>query len=237
MKKISLLFVSIILIFSFCNTTEDNDDTNKTLETELVSVSYSLGTFNAIQLQKQGLDEINARVVGMGINHVFNSDSFLITQEESQKILERYFGRLREEMEVEQQRIQDSISIASKKWINERNVNEDPITTASGLQYEVHINGKGEISPTLENKVKVHYHGTLSDGTVFDSSIDRGEPVIFPVNGVIPGWTEALQLMQVGSKWQLTIPSDLAYGEQGIPQAGIGPNSTLHFEVELLKIN
>ena len=172
----------------------------------------------------------------MGINHVFNSDSLLITQEESQKILERYFGKLREEMEVVQQRIQDSISDASKKWIDERNVNEDPITTVSGLQYEVHINGKGEISPTLENKVKVHYHGTLSDGTVFDSSIDRGEPITHPANGFVPGFSEGVQLMVVGDKWKLTIPSDLAYGEQGLSQAGIPPNATLIFEVELLEI-
>jgi FKBP-type peptidyl-prolyl cis-trans isomerase FklB len=107
-------------------------------------------------------------------------------------------------------------------------------TTASGLQYKVVKSGSGK-TPGLNDTVKVHYHGTLIDGTVFDSSVDRGEPVTFPVNGVIPGWTEALQLMKVGDKWQLVIPAKLAYGENG---AGgkIGPNSVLQFDVELLAI-
>ena len=209
----------------------EKEDIN--IESQIDSLSYSLGTFNAIELQKQGLNEINGRAVGMGINHVFNSDSFLITQEESQKILERYFGKLREEMEAEKQRIQDSILTESKKWIEERNVNEDPIITASGLQYEVLINGKGE-HPTLENEVTVHYHGTFTNDTIFDSSIQRGQTASFGVTQVIKGWTEALQLMRVGDKWRLTIPSNLAYGEQGRP--GILPNSDLIFIVELISI-
>jgi FKBP-type peptidyl-prolyl cis-trans isomerase FklB len=108
------------------------------------------------------------------------------------------------------------------------------ITTASGLQYKVMKSGTGD-SPKLADKVKVHYHGTLIDGTVFDSSVQRGEPITFPVGGVIPGWVEALQLMKVGDKWQLFIPAKLAYGDQS-PSPAIPPNSVLIFEVELLGI-
>ena len=104
----------------------------------------------------------------------------------------------------------------------------------SGLQYKVIKSGSGK-TPKATDSVKVHYHGTLIDGTVFDSSVDRGEPITFPVNGVIKGWTEALQLMKEGDKWQLFIPSDLAYGERGAPPK-IAPNSTLVFEVELLAV-
>jgi FKBP-type peptidyl-prolyl cis-trans isomerase FklB len=107
-------------------------------------------------------------------------------------------------------------------------------TTASGLQYLVIKSGTGA-TPKLTDGVKVHYHGTLTDGTVFDSSVERGEPISFPVSGVIPGWTEALQLMKVGDKWKLFIPAKLAYGEQS-PSPRIPPNSVLLFEVELLGI-
>lgn len=107
-------------------------------------------------------------------------------------------------------------------------------TTASGLQYKVIQSGTGE-SPKLTDRVKVHYHGTLIDGTVFDSSVQRGQPISFPVGGVIPGWVEALQLMKVGDKWQLFIPAKLAYGDQS-PSPAIPPNSVLIFEVELLGI-
>ena len=111
---------------------------------------------------------------------------------------------------------------------------EGVITTASGLEYKVMKSGAGE-SPKLADKVKVHYHGTLIDGTVFDSSVQRGEPIVFPVGAVIPGWVEALQLMKVGDKWQLFIPAKLAYGEQS-PSPAIPANSVLIFEVELLGI-
>src|SRR5712671_515556 len=111
---------------------------------------------------------------------------------------------------------------------------EGVVTTSSGLQYKVMKSGTGE-SPKLDEKVKVHYHGTLIDGTVFDSSVQRGEPIVFPVGAVIPGWVEALQLMKVGDKWQLVIPAKLAYGEQS-PTPAIPPNSVLIFKVELLGI-
>jgi FKBP-type peptidyl-prolyl cis-trans isomerase FklB len=229
--KLSILVAAISL--TACN---PNDAFTQKLKTELDSVSYSLGAFNALQLQGQGLENINADAVSMGIKHIFNDDSLLITKEQSQKILEKYFKTLQEKLEAGKLRLQDSITAVAQIWIDARKVNEAAITTASGLQYEVLVNGEGEENPTAENQVTVHYHGSLNDSTVFDSSINRGEPVTFPVNGVIPGWVEALQLMKVGDKWKLTIPSTLAYAERGVPQAGIPPNADLIFIVELISI-
>ena len=110
------------------------------------------------------------------------------------------------------------------------------ITTKSGLSYKVINKGDGSVHPAANSTVKVHYTGKIVDGTIFDSSVQRGQPVEFPLNRVIPGWTEGVQLMVVGDKWTFIIPGNLAYGERGIPQAGIGPNATLIFEVELLDI-
>ncbi|MCB1225038.1 MAG: FKBP-type peptidyl-prolyl cis-trans isomerase, partial [Verrucomicrobiales bacterium] len=121
-----------------------------------------------------------------------------------------------------------------KKFLDENGKKDGVVTTPSGLQYEVMTEGKGD-KPAATDQVKVHYHGTLLDGTVFDSSVERGEPITFPVQGVIKGWVEALQLMPVGSKWKLFIPSELAYGKQGAG-SDIGPDETLVFEVELLGI-
>jgi FKBP-type peptidyl-prolyl cis-trans isomerase FklB len=123
---------------------------------------------------------------------------------------------------------------AGETFLAQNAKKEGVVTTASGLQYKVIKAGTGE-SPKLTNRVKVHYHGTLIDGTVFDSSVQRGEPIVFPVGGVIPGWVEALQLMKVGDKWQLFIPAKLAYGDQS-PGGAIPANSALIFEVELLAI-
>jgi FKBP-type peptidyl-prolyl cis-trans isomerase FklB len=124
--------------------------------------------------------------------------------------------------------------VNGETFLAENGKKEGVITTASGLQYKVLKSGSGE-SPRLTDRVKVHYHGTLIDGTVFDSSVQRGEPIVFPVGGVIPGWIEALQLMKVGDKWQLFIPANLAYGDRS-PSPAIPPNSVLIFEVELLGI-
>ncbi|WP_081885909.1 FKBP-type peptidyl-prolyl cis-trans isomerase [Haloferula sp. BvORR071] len=118
----------------------------------------------------------------------------------------------------------------------ERPPREETKTTASGLKYKVLKQGSGTVSPKATDMVKVHYHGTLQDGTVFDSSVERKEPAAFPLNAVIPGWTEGLQLMKEGDKFRFEIPANLAYGEQS-PSPQIPPNSTLIFEVELLKIN
>lgn len=117
-----------------------------------------------------------------------------------------------------------------------KNLTKGATVTASGLAYQIINKGMGEKHPTAESTVTVHYTGKLVDGTVFDSSVQRGEPTTFPLNRVIPGWTEGVQLMVVGDKWTFIIPSDLAYGSRGIPQAGIAPNATLIFEVELLEI-
>ena len=124
--------------------------------------------------------------------------------------------------------------MAGNVFLAENAKREEVTTTVSGLQYEVLSEGKGD-SPKATDEVTVHYHGTLIDGSVFDSSVERGQPATFPVNGVIPGWIEALQLMKPGAKYKLFIPSDLAYGERGAGQK-IGPNSTLIFEVELISI-
>tara|TARA_B100000902_G_scaffold42234_1_gene49911 strand:+ start:4574 stop:5278 length:705 start_codon:yes stop_codon:yes gene_type:complete len=233
MHRYKLIILLSITTTIACNT---NDNFSQDLKNEIDSVSYSLGSFNALQLQGQGLQNINPYAVGIGMKHIFDKDTLLISEEESQKILENYFKKLQEEIQENELRLKDSLSALSKIWIEERIVNEEPIITASGLQYEILIKGDGE-SPTIEQEVTVHYHGSLVDGTVFDSSIERGETVTFPVNGVIPGWVEALQLMSIGDKWKITIPSNLAYGVDGIPQAGIPPNSDLIFIVELIDIN
>ena len=121
-----------------------------------------------------------------------------------------------------------------EEFLAENKKKPDVKTTASGLQYVVLKEGTGK-KPELNDSVLCHYHGTLIDGTVFDSSVDRGTPISFPVRGVIPGWTEALQLMKEGSKWRVFIPSDLAYKQRGAPPT-IGPNETLIFEIELLQV-
>jgi FKBP-type peptidyl-prolyl cis-trans isomerase FklB len=137
-------------------------------------------------------------------------------------------------MQAKQAEEAKAMSVEGDRFLTDNAAREGVITTDSGLQYEVLTSGEGEI-PTAASTVRTHYHGTLIDGTVFDSSYDRGEPTEFPVGGVIAGWTEALQMMNVGSKWRLTVPYELAYGEQGAGGV-IGPFATLIFDIELLDI-
>ena len=191
-------------------------------------VSYSLGVNMASTVKAQGLDSIDANSVAKAFTDVFEGNDLDISEEESMKILQDFFGKKQAEKSAK-------ANEAGKAYLAENGAKEGVTTTESGLQYEILSSGDGA-KPTTNDQVTVHYHGMLTDGTVFDSSVDRGQPATFGVTQVIKGWTEALQLMSVGDKWKLTIPSNLAYGDQG---AGgmIGPGATLIFEVELLEIN
>jgi FKBP-type peptidyl-prolyl cis-trans isomerase FklB len=223
MKKVNLLIVSIALILSSCNNAN-----YKTPETEMEKVSYSLGVNVATGVKAQGIESLDINAISKAINDVFEGNDLDISEEESMQVLQEYFGKIA----TEKQAKSSEVGIA---FLAENAAKEGVTTTESGLQYEILSSGDGA-KPNATDQVTVHYHGMLTDGTVFDSSVDRGEPATFPVNGVIPGWVEALQLMSVGDKWKLTIPSELAYGDRG---AGglIGPGATLVFEVELLGIN
>ena len=227
-KTAQLLIVGFTIILSSCS----GDKTNKTPETEMEKISYSLGVNIASNVKSQGFDSLDVNALAKGCSDVLAGDSLDISEEDAMKLLQDFFGKLQANKQAE---LGDQATQAGVEYLAKNATKEGVITTASGLQYEVLTKGSG-VKPTAADKVTVHYHGMLTDGTVFDSSVDRGEPAQFGVTQVITGWVEALQLMSVGDKWKLTIPSNLAYGDKG---AGgmIGPNATLVFEVELLGIN
>jgi len=190
-------------------------------------LSYSLGVSMAFNLKGQGINIENKADFLKGMEAVLTESELAIPEEKIGEIINAYFTELQEQSFAE-------VKNAGKLFLEENAKKTGVVTLPSGLQYEIITEGKGE-KPGLTDVVTTHYHGTLIDGNIFDSSVHRGQPASFPVNGVIKGWTEALQLMAVGSKWKLYVPYQLAYGEQGAGQA-IGPYTTLIFEVELLEI-
>lgn len=190
-------------------------------------VSYALGLSLGSNLQSSGISGINVEKLAKGIKDVLEQNKTEISFEEAQSVINEYFEKL--QSSVGEQALEEG-----KAFLAENGKREGIVTLPSGLQYEIVTKGNGDV-PKASDKVKVHYHGTLISGQVFDSSVRRGEPATFGVTQVIQGWVEALQLMPVGSKWKLFIPSNLAYGKQGAGQS-IGPNTTLIFEVELLDI-
>jgi len=190
-------------------------------------VSYALGLSLGNNLLGSGITSINTSKLAKGIQDVLDQNQPEINYQEAQQIINDFFQALSE-------KASEQANAAGVAFLAENAKREEVVTLPSGLQYEIITQGSGSI-PTASDSVKVHYHGTLVDGNVFDSSVSRGEPATFGVTQVISGWVEALQLMPVGSKWKLFIPSDLGYGAQGAGQA-IAPHSTLIFEVELLDI-
>lgn len=194
---------------------------------DVVKVSYSLGVNIADNLKGQGLDSIDAQAFAKGVSDVFGNDSLKMSQEEANAFLQQYFTAI-------QQKQGEVAAEEGNIFLAENAKREGVKVTASGLQYEVVTMGTGE-KPKATDQVTVHYTGKLINGKVFDSSVQRGQPATFGLNQVIPGWTEGLQLMPVGSKFILYLPYNLAYGQRGAGN-DIPPYAALVFEVELLDI-
>lgn len=201
---------------------------NSLIAQKMDSLSYSLGVLVGSNLQSQGFENIDPQALSEGVAAVINKSTPKVDVATANQIVQSYMEN------KEKSKFGEAVA-QSEAYFKENAKKPGIVALPSGLQYEVLKTGSGA-SPKLTDKVTTHYHGTLLNGEVFDSSVERGEPASFPVNGVIAGWTEALQLMKIGDKWRLYVPSDLAYGSRG---AGgkIKPFTPLIFEVELLKIN
>lgn len=237
-------FIIVLLIVGFTLTTaaqkpskapaKQAEPAKVELKTFEDSVAYAIGVNIGNNLLKDELF-FNLDIVKAGMNDALNTKKPLLTAEQLQEVFQK-FGQMMQEKQQKEQEVQGKANIEKGKAFLEQNKTRAGVkVTASGLQYEVIQEGTGA-KPTAEDKVKVHYTGTLIDGTKFDSSVDRGEPITFPLGNVIKGWIEGLQLMSVGSKYKLYIPSELGYGAQGSGGGQIGPNEVLIFEVELLGI-
>ena len=203
-------------------------------EKELDRLSYALGVSMGYNFRASGIQELNVDDFADALGAVFYGRATKMTAEEAKTEVQSFFMQLQQKQQEENAKMADINAAAGEQFLLENGKRAEVHTTPSGLQYEIVKQGDGP-RPTAGDSVTVHYTGKLIDGTVFDSSEERGEPATFGVTQVLPGWVEALQLMNVGSRWRLFIPSALAYGPQG---AGglIGPNQTLVFDVELLAI-
>ena len=219
----------------------DGADKIAGLPTEKEQVSYMIGMDIGKSL-KPMKDDVDMATLQRAINDIFADKKPLLNDEQAMKVMQGFAQKMQAKQQAEMAKKQAEMEEKGKKNIAEEATflaanGKKPgvVTTASGLQYQVLSAGKGA-KPKAADSVKVHYTGTLLDGTKFDSSVDRGEPAQFVLSSVVPGWTEALQLMPVGSKYKLWIPAKLGYGAEGTPGRPIPPNATLVFDVELIEI-
>ena len=199
------------------------------MDSDLEKVGYAVGMSIGESLKAQNLEDIDTKKLSLAMDTIFKNQDPLFTPEEANSIIQAY-------LDTKKYAAYGSLKLEGEKFLKNNKSNKDIQTTESGLQYEIIKSGNGK-RPSKTDTVSVHYHGTLIDGTVFDSSVERGTPASFGVHQVIPGWTEALQLMDIGSKYKLFIPQELAYGANPHPGGPIQPFSALIFEVELLEIN
>ena len=218
MRKFVLIFAALFI---------GTSGFSQALKTMKDSLSYSAGIIVAKNFKSQGIKEVDPDIVLKAMMDVMNGEETILKPSEAE-IFMRDFQTKQKEMTGQENRV------AGEQYLAENAKREGVVSLDNGMQYEVIKMGDGA-KPTVTDKVYTHYHGMLIDGTVFDSSVDRGQPIEFPLNRVIRGWTEILQLMPVGSKWRVYIPYDLAYGAQGAGGV-IGPYSALIFDIELLEI-
>ncbi len=224
--KLKLIVILGILFF----VSQVNAQGNQVLKDQKDKVSYIIGMDIGNNLKKQSMS-VNPKILAKGIEDAVSGAKPLLTEQEVQETMMAF----QKEMMAKQAEVAKKNKTEGEAFLAENKKKEGVKTLPSGLQYKVMKAGTGK-KPKASDTVTVNYRGTLINGTEFDSSYKRGQPATFQVSGVIPGWTEALQLMEQGAKWQLFIPSNLAYGERGAPGGLIGPNATLIFEVELISI-
>jgi len=203
------------------------------MDNDLQKTSYVVGRQIATNFNAQGLD-LDLDCLFDGIRDGINGEDYRVSDEESAKLIFALESKIRENLEAKREAVIEQNRKDGEAFLAENAKRDGIITTESGLQYKILTEGSGPV-PKHSDSVETHYAGTLINGEVFDSSLERGQPVSFPVSGVIQGWQEALQLMTEGSRWELYVPAHLAYGEGGSPPK-IGPWSTLIFQVELLKV-
>lgn len=228
--RIASAFIATALITACSNGQRDRVQ----LVNEVDSLSYAIGSDIGSNFKTQKLDNVNIDALAMGLRDGIDSASML-SEEEVQMVINSYMMKLKQERMEKERADAEENRVAGEKFLAENGKRKGVVTTPSGLQYEVITMGSGA-KPTADSKVRVHYTGKLIDGNVFDSSVERGQPIDYPVGGFVKGWQEALQLMPVGSKWKLFIPSDLGYGSQAGPGGKIPGNSVLVFDLELIEI-
>lgn len=204
------------------------------LRSETDSLSYAYGLLTGQQFRNMNLQGVSGALFGQAVEDALKGRPGLLDENQAQSFMQAFSRKMHERQSKENAARFEPNKKAGEAYLAANKTKDSVVSLPSGLQYKILKKGDGP-KPAASDKVKTHYHGTLIDGTVFDSSVQRGEPISFPVGGVIPGWVEALQLMPVGSKWRLFIPYQLAYGEQGSGPA-IPPYSALIFDVELLGI-
>lgn len=226
------LLLSGLIFTTSCDQGDSNAGYSDELNTGIDSVSYALGINIASNITSQGVENLNHEAVAAAIKaHNENPEEAKMSGDDALQYLNEYFTKKQEKDRANKGSEQKG---AGEAYLAENAQRDEVTVTESGLQYEILSEGTGK-APTADDKVKVHYKGTLIDGTQFDSSYDRGQPAEFPLQGVIPGWTEGLQYMTEGAKFKFYIPYNLAYGERGMGD-NIPPYSTLVFEVELIEI-
>lgn len=231
MKKLALVLA--VSALAACGQEKGGD---VKVESDVQKASYAIGYRTGEQMYGNTDDlDVDVFLAGLRAGALGEKEGLPLESEQMDQAIADYQQKKISEREEQRVKAASDNAETGKKFREENGAKEGVTTLDSGLQYEVLSEGEGDQKPTLNDVVVAHYHGTLVDGTVFDSSVDRGEPASFPLGQVIQGWQEALQLMNVGDKWRIVIPPELAYGEQGAGQK-IGPNSTLVFEVELLEV-
>ena len=229
----AVICIGLTTLLTACNDKTGSTNAAIKLDTDKNKASYSIGVQLGSQIAKIK-EMVNEDAILNGFNDSLSGKETQLTTEEMKTAMETFQQTMMEAQKAKQLEQAESGKAEGDKFLTENKTKEGVKVTDSGLQYKVITAGTGA-TPTATDTVVTHYSGTLIDGKVFDSSLKRNAPATFPVNGVIKGWTEALQLMKVGSKWQLVIPSELAYGARGAGQS-IGPNQVLIFEIELLEI-